>query len=67
MSKITVIIKEPETDSSYAQTITMEGELNYLPRALEFLELQLKCMGFVLDGKKLELLSTEEEESKDDC
>lgn len=61
MSKITVIIEDPVTDHSHAQKITMEGELVYLPRALEFLELQLRCMGFVIDGQKLELLSTEED------
>lgn len=66
MSKITVIIEEPETLSSHAQKITMEGELIYLPRALEFLELTLRCMGFCIDGQKLEMVSTDEEESKDE-
>lgn len=61
MSKITVIIEHSGSSHSSPQKITLEGQEDYLPRALEFLELTLRCMGFIIDGQKLELLSTEEE------
>ena len=57
--KVTIIIERPKSITSHPQKITLEGCEDYLPEAVEFLELALKCMGFIYDGK-LQIVEDEE-------